>query len=165
MFREHEFDKNDRCIHCCCSRSSIIINKWPCNSVDENHVGFTEKRTEIKWEYSKLVEFLKNVPSIFGNITTSAHIDNNWYVQFRIDITHKYAWNAVQIIGSILNSMHNCGRFYPTSPEVDLNGGPFENLDWIIESVSTDFTPEMCYVCLHNNMPQPVNDLAQWDWD
>ena len=163
MYREHEFDVNDRCIHCCCSRASIIINKWVCNPIDS--VAVPEKRIEIQWDFDPLVKFLNLIPSINGDIFTSSHIDNNWYVMFKIDIYNKYSWHAVQIIGSIINSMHECGSFKPSSPSVDLNGGPAEHLSWVLESVSTKFTPEMCYMLLHNNMPQPVNDLDQWNWD
>ena len=165
MYREHEFDKNDRCIHCCSSRASILTNSWPCNQIESDIANSSGKRDEIKWDYTNLVHFLKNVPAINDDIHTDAHIDNNWYIVFRIDITNDNAWNVVQILGSIINSMHNCGNFKPISPSVDLNGGPLNHLSWVIESLSTEFTPEMCYVCLHNNMPQPVNDLSQWDWE
>jgi hypothetical protein len=163
MYKEHEFDSNDHCIHCCCSKTSIIIHKWVCNPIESPEIS--GKRTETNWDYSLLVGFLREVPAIKHDILTSAYIDDNWYVSFTIDINHVHAWNVVQIIGSIINTMHNCGAFKPISPSVRLNGGPHSHLSWIIESISTDFTPEMCYYSLHNEMPQPVSDLLQWDWD
>lgn len=163
MFRNHEFDKDDRCMHCCCTRASIIINKWDCNPIESTEI--TGERTEKQWDYSSLVKFLKDVPAIGEDIESYAHMDGNWYVVFKIDLNNKYAWNVVQIIGSIINSMHDCGNFKPISPAVDLNGGPHENLRWILESINLDFTPEMSYISLHNNMPQPVTNLRKWDWD
>jgi len=53
----------------------------------------------------------------------------------------------------------------PMSPAIDLNGGPMNYLYWQIESKDLKFTPDQCYIVLHNSMPQPVTDLSQWDWD
>ncbi len=165
MYKEHEYGDNDRCIHCSGLKSLIAEHKWSCNPIDSKDNFLNEKRVEISWDYKPLTDFLIKIPGVNEITCESSHIDNNWYVCFRIDITHDKSWHVVQLIGSILNPTHECARFYPMSPSVDLNGGPFQHLYWIIESTSTDFTPENCSVALHNWMPQPVEDISQWDYD
>jgi hypothetical protein len=52
--------------------------------------------------------------------------------------------------------------FKPVSGPPYLNGGPREFLSWVIECVSTDFTPSTCAEWLEGRLPRPVADLSQW---
>jgi len=78
MYMTHEFDSSDRCIHCCCSRVSVIINNWNCNLLNPPEVPI--QRLEIAHDFSSLVKFIESVPAIVLDIGTSSHIDNNWYI-------------------------------------------------------------------------------------
>jgi len=54
-------------------------------------------------------------------------------------------------------------NFYPVSPAPYLNGGPSEFLSWVIESKDKDFKPVTLMKWLEGRLPQPVDDLEQWN--
>jgi hypothetical protein len=90
-------------------------------------------------------------------------------VKFTIDIEHPLAWNVVQELGHILNYLSLEERlptlFMPVSPPPYLNCGPKENLSWVIECKSKDFSPSTCAEWLQARLPNPVDNESQWDFD
>ncbi|MFV7770894.1 hypothetical protein [Shewanella marisflavi] len=116
--------------------------------------------------FTKLVEFLEKVPAISGAIGTGAEDDGRWWVKFDIDINHKFAWHTVQELGHVLNYLSLDERlptsFHPVSPPPYMNGGPEEFLSWVIECHDKDFKPGTCAEWLSGRLPNPVEDLDQW---
>jgi hypothetical protein len=116
--------------------------------------------------FTKLIEFLQMVPAISGAVGHGTNEDGNWWVKFEIDIHHRFAWQAVQELGHVLNYLSLNERlptsFYPVSPPPYMNGGPNEFLSWIIESKDKEFKPGTCAEWLEGRLPNPVNDIEQW---
>ena len=52
-----------------------------------------------------LVIFLKTVPGIQPSIGHGFFEGGKWWVKFQIDIGHSLAWQVVQEMGHILNSI------------------------------------------------------------
>lgn len=89
-----------------------------------------------------------------------------WWVQFKINIDHPIGWNTIQELGHVINHLSLEERlpaaFYPVSPPPYLNGGPAENLSWIIETQDKEFKPNTLTQWLEGRLPRPVDDLAKW---
>ena len=92
-----------------------------------------------------------------------------WWVKFAIDIDHHLAWAVVQELGFVLNYISVHERlptvFMPVSPPPYLNGGPREHLSWVIENSSPDMRPGTVKKWLEGRLPNPVDDLTQWNTD
>ena len=73
----------------------------------------------------------------------------------------------VQELGCVVNYISIEERlptvFYPVSPAPYMNGGPREFLSWVIESKDKDFTPSTLAEWLEGRLPDPVDDLKQWE--
>lgn len=122
----------------------------------------------IESVFEPLVNYLSRVPAIKTPIATG--IDNElWWVKFQIDIEHPLAWHVVQELGCVVNYLSIEERlptvFYPVSPAPYLNGGPGEYLSWIIKTMDSDFHPETLMQWLEGRLPNPVNELSEWDID
>jgi hypothetical protein len=119
-------------------------------------------------DFDKLLAYLKRVPAISPAISTERFDDGNWWVKFEIDITHPLAWHVVQEFGCVLNYLSIDERlptvFMPVSPAPYLNGGPEDYLSWVIESKDPSFKPDSAADWLEGRLPQPVDDLAQWEF-
>jgi hypothetical protein len=117
-------------------------------------------------KFSTLLTYLQKVPSITDGIGTGETDSGLWWVKFRIDIEHPLTWHVIQEIAHVVNylSLHEKlpTTFYPVSPPPYLNGSPKEYLSWIIESTSTDFTPNSLKKWLEGRLPRPVEDLEEW---
>ncbi|MCW8965350.1 MAG: hypothetical protein OQK82_01485 [Candidatus Pacearchaeota archaeon] len=114
-----------------------------------------------------LTEYLSKIPAIFGEIANGEEDDGRWWVKFEIDINHQFAWRAVQELGHVLNYLSIEERlptnFHPVSPPPYMNGGPEEFLSWVIECNDPDFKPGTCAKWLEGRLPNPVDDLSQWE--
>lgn len=117
--------------------------------------------------FTKLIEFLKRVPSIQGAIVKGSEAEGRWWVKFEIDIRHGIAWHTVQEFGHVLNYLSVDERlptsFHPVSPPPYMNGGPEEFLSWVIECHDLSFKPCTCAEWLEGRLPNPVDDLSQWE--
>ena len=120
-------------------------------------------------DFNTLEGFLLKVPGITGTIGKGRFENGNWWVKFRIDITHPLAWNVVQEMGCVLNYLSIDERlptvFMPVSPAPYLNGGPYEFLSWVIESTDPKFKPGTAKKWLEGRLPQPVDDISMWNED
>jgi hypothetical protein len=120
-------------------------------------------------DFSTLVEYLQKIPAVSkrGRIGSGSHDAGHWWVKFEIDIGHPLAWHAVQELGFVLNYVSLSERlptkFYPVSPPPYLNGGPSDFLSWVIENTDPQFLPDMAQQWLEGRLPQPVDDLTQWN--
>lgn len=118
--------------------------------------------------FKPLIAFLERVPSISEGIGYGVEDDGNWWIKFTINIGHATAWQTVQEIGFVLNYLSINERlptvFYPVSPPPYLNGGPEEFLAWVIESKDPEFRPGTCKKWLEGRLPNPIDDLSQWDF-
>ena len=116
--------------------------------------------------FDALTDFIGRVPAIEGSIG-HGYTDEMWWVKFTIDISHPLAWHVVQEFGHVLNYLSVDERlptvFMPVSPPPYMNGGPANYLSWVIESTSADFGPVACAEWLEGRLPNPVDDLEQWD--
>lgn len=116
--------------------------------------------------FAPLLEYLAQVPSITGSIGHGVTDRSGWWIKFTIDIAHPLAWSVVQELGFVLNYLSQDERlptvFKPVSPPPYLNGGPQDFLSWIIECLTSDFTPGKCAEWLEGRLPRPVADLSQW---
>ena len=116
--------------------------------------------------FKSLIDYLEKVPAIKSPIATGA--DNGlWWIKFQIDIENEYAWNVVQELGCVVNYLSINERlptvFYPVSPAPYMNGGPIGFLSWVIETEDKDFKPGTLKEWLEGRLPNPVEDLEQWD--
>ncbi len=123
----------------------------------------TDKDLEV------LKQFLLRVPAVNPSLGIGVFDDGNWWVKFAIDIKHPLAWNVVQELSCVLNYISVNERlptvFMPVSPAPYLNGGPEDFLSWVIESKENHFTPSRCVEWLEGRLPQPVEDIEQWNQD
>ncbi|MBU2862495.1 hypothetical protein KO489_01415 [Reinekea forsetii] len=117
--------------------------------------------------FTKLVGYLKKVPAISDSILHGSDEDGRWWVKFEIDIHHDLAWHTVQEMGHVLNYLsvneRLPTRFHPVSPPPYMNGGPDEFLSWVIECSDNEFRPGTCAEWLTGRLPNPVDDLIQWE--
>jgi hypothetical protein len=122
-----------------------------------------------KEAFTSIKEYLSKVPSINGTIGAGFDEDGTWWVKFKIDIKNRLAWRVVQELGHVLNYVSIEERlptvFMPVSPPPYMNGGPEEYLSWVIESKSPEFKPGTCLEWLEERLPDPVEDIAQWNVD
>jgi hypothetical protein len=116
-----------------------------------------------------LKNYLERVPAIQAPIATGVDEEGFWWVKFKIDIEHRFAWHVIQELGCVVNYLSINERlptlFYPVSPAPYLNGGPQEFLSWVIETKDVDFKPGTLTKWLEGRLPRPVDDLTQWDTD
>ena len=116
--------------------------------------------------FQTLIEYLEKVPAVKEPISFG---DENglWWIKFALDIEDKLAWNVVQELGHVINYLSLKERlptvFYPVSPPPYLNGGPYDFLSWVIETKDKAFKPGTLMKWLEGRLPQPVEDLEQWD--
>jgi hypothetical protein len=122
-----------------------------------------------KTKFKTLIDFMNKIPAIEKSIASGVYDDKTWWVKFSLDIENPLAWQVVQEIGHVTNYIsineRLPTRFYPVSPPPYMNGGPKDFLSWIIESTSVEFTPNSLKKWLEQRMPNPVDDLEQWDMD
>lgn len=115
---------------------------------------------------AELIAFLQRIPSLKENISGGFYDNGLWWVKFGIDIENPNAWNAVQELACIINYLsineRLPTRFYPVSPAPYLNGGPREFLSWIIEGTDKEFTSTNVKEWLEARLPNPVDDIKQW---
>lgn len=118
-------------------------------------------------DLSQLLAFLNKIPSIDSGVASGLENTGNWWVKFKIDIEHPLAWNVVQEIGFVANYISLNERlptkFYPVSAPPYLNGGPKTFLYWVIENSDTEFTPNDLAEWLESRLPNPVDDLSEWE--
>ena len=116
--------------------------------------------------FTTLIQYMKRIPSMKW-ISHGGNKEGFWWIKFRLDIDNKYAWNVVQELGCVVNYISVNERlptiFYPVSPAPYLNGGPREFLSWVIENKDKDFRPGTLKKWLEGRLPNPVDDLEQWD--
>ena len=119
--------------------------------------------------FNELIGFMTKIPGVEGSFGKGLFENRNWWVKFTINIDHKLAWQVVQEIGFVANYLSIEERlptvFYPVSPPPYLNGGPKDYLSWVIESKTSDFTPDNLKEWLETRLPNPVDDLTQWEND
>lgn len=117
-------------------------------------------------EFRRLESFLDRIPGIDAPFGSGRFDNGNWWIKFSINIEHPLAWNVVQELGNVLNCLSVIERlptvFKPVSPPSYLNGGPRELLSWVIESTTTEYSPDECAKWLEGRLPQPVDDVADW---
>ena len=121
-----------------------------------------------KRAFDSLIDFLETVPAIQTPIAFGDE-DGEWWLKFSIDVEHDLAWRVVQELGHILNYLSINERlptlFYPVSPPPYMNGGPSDFLSWIIETTDKEFRPGTLKKWLEGRLPNPINDLDQWETD
>ena len=117
--------------------------------------------------FATLTDYLLKIPAVIAPIGTGENEDGLWWVKFQIDIDHDLAWNVIQEIGCVVNYLSIDERlpavFYPVSPAPYMNGGPRDFLSWVIETRDKDFLPGTLMKWLEGRLPQPVDDLEQWN--
>ena len=122
-------------------------------------------------DFAPLLQFLARVPAVLTNETPwggfgSGRGEAGWWVKLGLDLDHPLAWNVVQELGHVLNSLSVEEPlptvFKPVSPPPYMNGGPRDFLSWVIES-PTALSPATVAQWLEGRMPRPVDDPEQWD--
>lgn len=119
--------------------------------------------------FKSLIDYLEKVPAINSPIATGTDEEGFWWIKFQIDIENEYAWSVVQELGCVVNYISINERlptvFYPVSPAPYLNGGPTDFLSWVIETKDKEFKPGTLKKWLEGRLPNPVDDLEQWNLD
>ena len=117
--------------------------------------------------FSPLTEFLEKTPAVLPGFAVGCDDAGLWWIKFRIDVDHHLAWNLIQELGCVVNYISIDERlptaFYPISPAPYMNGGPRDFLSWIIESKSEEFLPGDLREWLAGRLPDPIDDLEQWN--
>jgi hypothetical protein len=117
--------------------------------------------------FQPLIDYLARVPAVLSPIGTGIGDDGLWWVKFQIDIVNPLSWHVVQEFGCVINYLSLNDRlptlFYPVSPAPYLNGGPGEYLSWVIESKDKEFTPALLTQWLEGRLPNPVDQLSEWN--
>jgi hypothetical protein len=123
--------------------------------------------------FEKLLAFLERLPAISlpvgrRSIGHGVFENGNWWVKFSLNTEHELAWRHVQELGFVLNYVSVDQRlptiFKPVSPPPYMNGG-VEFLSWVVESTDPSFSPDKCVEWLESRLPNPVEDLEQWDME
>jgi hypothetical protein len=113
-----------------------------------------------------LGNYLLRIPSIIDPISIVYTEAGNWSANFKIDIYHPLAWQVIQELGYVLNALSPDEplpvTFLPVSPPPYSDGGPSDQLGWVIQSKTPDFTPSKCADILWSRLPRPVEDMEQW---
>ena len=121
---------------------------------------------QMKENCNELKSFMARIPAVSNSIANGENDEGFWWIKFKIDINHTLAWKVVQELGHILNYLSLDDKlpviFYPVSPPPYMNGGPEEFLSWIIETKDNNFLPNLLSEWLQGRLPQPVDDLTQW---
>ena len=119
--------------------------------------------------FKTLIDYLGKIPAVIAPISTGIDGEGFWWVKFQIDINHDLAWHTVQELGCVVNHLSVNERlptvFYPVSPAPYMNGGPADFLSWVIENKDKNFKPGTLMKWLEGRLPQPVDDLDQWNTD
>jgi hypothetical protein len=114
----------------------------------------------------RLVTYLNRVPAVTV-VSSDTTPDAFWWVKLDINMDHRLAWNVVQELGFVLNYISLQEKlptvFMPVSPPPYLNGGPRENLSWVIESKFNYIDPAWIAEVLEDRLPQPVEDETKWE--
>jgi hypothetical protein len=114
---------------------------------------------------------MAQIPAIYVRKTQPTGIcygvtEGIWWVKFSILIDHPLAWNVVQEMAHVLNSLSAeevlPTVFKPISPPPYLNGGPRSFLSWVIECPEDSMSPDIVSGWLEARLPDPVNDPAAW---
>ncbi|MGE7776414.1 hypothetical protein ACQKLP_16920 [Chitinophaga sp. NPDC101104] len=116
-----------------------------------------------------LLDFMKRIPAVRPEIANGTESDGTWWIKFSLDVRHDLAWNVVQELGHVCNWLsvdeRLPTRFYPVSAPPYLNGGPEDFLYWIIASTEHAFSPALALEWLEGRLPNPVDDLENWNVD
>lgn len=119
--------------------------------------------------FRTLETFLSKVPGIIQPFGRDFDEKEGWWIKFAIDVDHPLAWQVVQELAHVLNYLSVNERlptvFKPVSPPPYLNGGPRDFLSWVIECSDSAFKPGTVTEWLEGRLPQPVEDLSQWNSD
>lgn len=119
--------------------------------------------------FKSLIDYLEKVPAINSPIATGTDEEGFWWIKIQIDIENEFAWSVVQELGCVVNYLSINERlptvFYPVSPAPYLNGGPTDFLSWVIETKDKKFKPGTLKKWLEGRLPNPVDDLEQWNMD
>lgn len=127
----------------------------------------------VEHDFNSLIDFMEKLPAIDlpagrKSIGCGSFEDGNWWVKFRLDTSHPLAWRHVQELGFVLNYLSLDERLptalKPVSPPPYLNGG-VEFLSWVIESCDPEFTPSQCAEWLAARLPDPVEDVGEWEFE
>lgn len=120
--------------------------------------------------FAALIDFLVRIPAVETTDTPSMGIgsggsDGGWWVKFALDIDSEIAWETVQEMAHVLNSLSLDEKlatvFKPVSPPPYLNGGPEEFLSWVIEAPD-EMTPDTVAAWLEERLPKPVEEEDAW---
>lgn len=115
----------------------------------------------------ELLNFIKKIPAIKQPISSGTYGNELWWVKFSIEIDNPLVWNVVQELGHVINYISIDDRlpclFYPVSPPPYLNVEPDEFLSWVIETKDKEFTPEILKDWLEGRLPNPVEDVEEWN--
>jgi hypothetical protein len=116
--------------------------------------------------FNELSSFMASIPAVSTEIANGQDNEGFWWIKFKIDINHPLAWNVVQELGHIMNYLSLNEKlptiFFPVSAPPYMNGGPQEFLYWVVETKDKKFSPKLLSECLEARLPQPVDDLMQW---
>ena len=119
--------------------------------------------------FKSLIDYLEKIPAINSPIAKGTDEEGFWWIKFQIEIENEYAWSVVQELGCVVNYISVNERlptaFYPVSPAPYLNGGPTDFLSWVIETKDREFKPGTLKKWLEGRLPNPVDDLEQWNLD
>lgn len=120
--------------------------------------------------FEALIDFLVRIPAVETTDTPSLGIgsgaaDGGWWVKFALDIDSEIAWETVQEMAHVLNSLSLEEKlatvFKPVSPPPYLNGGPEEFLSWVIEAPD-ELAPATVAAWLEERLPKPVEEEDAW---
>lgn len=119
--------------------------------------------------FKRLIEYLEKLPSMTKPISFGTDDDEFWWVKFQLDICNKLAWNVIQELSCVVNYISVNERlptmFYPVSPAPYMNGGPEDFLSWVIETKDKEFSPGTLKKWLEGRLPNPTDDLEQWEME
>lgn len=112
--------------------------------------------------FQKLESLITHLPSVSSSVSSGVYENGFWWVKFNIDLSHSKAWMVIQMLAYTINYLSISERFstvfYPLSPTLFNNDTSHNEVYWIIESTTQDFSPTELAVWLESRLPS-ANDL------
>jgi hypothetical protein len=89
-----------------------------------------------------------------------------WWVKFHLDMNASASLIIIQALAYIFNGLSLNDPlptvFFPSSSPPDMNGGPNQNLHWVIEPVGKDVSVSEIFTAIDSTLLIDVTSVEDW---